>query len=327
MFLLLIVLITVIIICLRMVLVSVELTKRVSVRIIKEKRKKAIKSGDTKKARLQTVKKQMVKGASFVAKSGLKLLLVALVWIRRLMVSLMGVFLVVDIVIFVVLTGAAGGAFLLFYKDDANGKYTTVSTENGNTGGTNNGGTDGVPANLSNLSWDSITDEGARNLLKEIAQSWGSEVTEARAKLIILGATRIGHSTYSNDWGAGRGGTADNQSVFDCSSFVGWCYYKSGYTKVSAGSTTASFIDGSETSNQFENTTADKLIPGDVVLARFTYDLYNANHAGIYVGKDKNGTMLFMHCTSRAQNSPHKVSNGVRISEHSWAVFRRLKKW
>lgn len=326
MFLLLIVLVTILIFALRLTLMGTELAGRVALREIrraKKAEKKKVKEGK-KKNRIKTTALNTTKSAielsKGVVKSGIRLLIFALQWLRGALISLALVFFVYDVILFAILVAGAGGAYVLFYADDANNMYLNANSSQ-TSGSTSNGSS----VNLNNLNWDSISDDKARACLQEIAQSWGSEVTDKRAKLIILGATRIGKSTYS--WGNGRGGSADDQSVFDCSSFVGWCYYKSGYTSVSPSSTTASFIDSSETGKQFERISADELIPGDVALWKDTYGLYNANHAGIYVGKNKDGKMMFMHCTSRAQSSPHPVSTGVRFSEYGMQVFLRMKNW
>lgn len=333
MFILLIILVTILIFALRLTLIGTELAGRVALREVKRAKKKEndrirkleganknpkkVMSG--KKTALSAVGTAVATTKS-VAKSGIRLMIFALQWLRGSLLVMAMVFAFYDILIFAIITAGAGGAYVLFYEDSANGK--SLVAEKSSTSGENDATVD-----INNLNWDSIPDKEARELLKDVASRWGDEVTDKRAKLIILGATRIGHSTYSQSYADGRGGTADNQSVFDCSSFVGWCYYKMGYTKVSASSTTASFIDGSETSNQFEDTTADKLIPGDMCLWHNTLALYNANHAGIYIGKDKDGQMLFMHCSSSTQSSPHHVSNGVRFSHYSWEVFRRFKNW
>lgn len=334
MFILLIILVTILIFALRLTLIGTELAGRVALREVKRAKKKEnnrirkiegvkdprnVMSG--KKRALSAVGATVATTKS-VVKSGIRLVIFALQWMRGSLIVMAMAFALFDVLIFAIITAGAGGAYVLFYEDSANGK-TLVAENNNSTSSEGNNAT----VDINNLNWDSISDKEARELLKDVASRWGDEVTDKRAKLIILGATRIGHSIYSQGRGDGRGGTADDQSVFDCSSFVGWCYYKSGYTKVLADSTTASFINDSETSNQFEDTTADKLIPGDVCLWHNTLDTGNANHAGIYIGKDKDGQMLFMHCSSTSQSSPHPVSTGVRFSHYSWEVFRRFKNW
>lgn len=334
MFILLIILVTILIFALRLTLIGTELAGRVALREVKRAKKKENdrlrKTEGVNKNRKNVIigKKRVLSavGATVtttkaVVKSGIRLVIFALQWLRGSLIVMATIFAFYDILIFAIITAGAGGAFVLYYEDSANGKSLVAENSSKDSSSSSDASVD-----LKNLNWDSITDEGARNLLKEISESWGDEVTDKRAKLILLGATRIGHSTYSQT-DSRRGGTADDQTVFDCSSFVGWCYYKSGYTKVAADSTTSSFIDTSETGKQFEDTTADKLIPGDVCLWHKTYETGNANHAGMYVGKDKNGQMMFMHCSSRSQSSPHSISTGVRISPYSMEVFRRFKNW
>ncbi len=334
MFILLIILVTILIFALRLTLIGTELAGRIALREVKRAKKREndrirkLEGVNKNPKKVMTGKKRALSAVGTavattksVVKSGIRLMIFALQWLRGSLIFMAMIFAFYDILIFAIITAGAGGAYVLFYEDSANGK-TLVAEKNSESSGENASTVD-----INNLNWDSISDKEARELLKDVASRWGDEVTDKRAKLIILGATRIGHSTYSQGRGDGRGGTADDQSVFDCSSFVGWCYYKSGYTKVLADSTTASFLNDSETGKQFENTTADKLIPGDVCLWHNTLDTGNANHAGIYIGKDKDGQMLFMHCSSTSQSSPHPVSNGVRFSHYSWEVFRRFKNW
>lgn len=248
--------------------------------------------------------------AMLVGKSGIKLVILSLRWVRGIMLSIGMVLLIYEVIFLMLLYLGAAGAFVLFFADktNSNSNYTTDQQQEGMNSGTQS------------VSFDSIDDKSVKEFLEKLKESWGSDVTPERVKIITLGATRIGHSTYSQ--GGARGGDSDDQTVFDCSSFTGWCYNKAGFKDVSCGSTTATFVLETD---KWKKISIDELIPGDVVLNRHTTDLGNANHAGIYVGK-YNGKMMFMHCTTPPQETPMKVSTGVRIGEHpSFQNFYRYK--
>ena len=248
----------------------------------------------------------------------LRLLMVSLRWIRTALISALSVVLVVDIILLFVIVGGAGYAYLEYYQDEAGDSYSTESKSANSSGS----------VDINKLDWNSITDSGARDVLQALSKTWGSEVTEERAKMIMLGATRIGISHYSMNHNEGRGGDSDDQRVFDCSSFVGWTFNKSGHSEIPTDTLTSSYVATDDVGQYFDRVTADQLIPGDVALNNDSLDIYGANHAGIYVGKNADGEMLFMHCTSSTQNDPHYVTDGVRIGKHpSFSVFFRYKNW
>ena len=248
----------------------------------------------------------------------LRLIMVSLRWIRTALISALSVVLVVDIILLFVIVGGAGYAYLEYYQDEAGDSYSTESKQANSSGS----------VDINKLDWNSITDSGAREVLQTLSKTWGSEVTEERAKMIMLGATRIGKSHYSMNHNEGRGGDSDDQSVFDCSSFVGWTFNKSGHSEIPTDTLTSSYVATDDVGQYFDRVTADQLIPGDVALNNDSLDIYGANHAGIYVGKNADGEMLFMHCTSSTQTDPHYVTDGVRIGKHpSFSVFFRYKNW
>ena len=248
----------------------------------------------------------------------LRLIMVSLRWIRTALISALSVVLVVDIILLFVIVGGAGYAYLEYYQDEAGDSYSTESKSENSSGS----------VDINKLDWNSITDSGAREVLQTLSKTWGSEVTEERAKMIMLGATRIGKSHYSMNHNEGRGGDSDDQSVFDCSSFVGWTFNKSGHSEIPTDTLTSSYVATDDVGQYFDRVTADQLIPGDVALNNDSLDIYGANHAGIYVGKNADGEMLFMHCTSSTQTDPHYVTDGVRIGKHpSFSVFFRYKNW
>lgn len=248
----------------------------------------------------------------------LKLLMVSLRWIRTALISALSAVLVVDIILLFVIVGGAGYAYLEYYQDEAGDSYSTESKQANSSGS----------VDINNLDWNSITDSGARDVLQALSKTWGSEVTEERAKMIMLGATRIGISHYSMNHNEGRGGNSDDQRVFDCSSFVGWTFNKSGHSEIPTDTLTSSYVATDDVGQYFDRVTADQLIPGDVALNNDSLEIYGANHAGIYVGKNADGEMMFMHCSSSTQTDPHYVTDGVRIGKHpSFSVFFRYKNW
>lgn len=248
----------------------------------------------------------------------LRLLMVSLRWIRTALISALSVVLVVDIILLFVIVGGAGYAYLEYYQDEAGDSYSTESKQANSSGS----------VDINKLDWNSITDSGARDVLQALSKTWGSEVTEERAKMIMLGATRIGISHYSMNHNEGRGGNSDDQRVFDCSSFVGWTFNKSGHSEIPTDTLTSSYVATDDVGQYFDRVTADQLIPGDVALNNDSLEIYGANHAGIYVGKNADGEMLFMHCSSSTQTDPHYVTDGVRVGKHpSFSVFFRYKNW
>lgn len=293
-----------------------------SKRVNKKKRRKGkiTRKKYKKKNRAIRAKQTIAKATKRVVTEVLKLLVSALRWIRTTLISALGALLVVDIIVLFVIVGGAGYAYITYYQDEAVDSYTTDSTQTASNNGTS--------VDINNLDWNSITDSGAREVLQNIAKTWGSEVTAERAKVIMLGATRIGISHYSKYQEDGRGGDSDDQRVFDCSSFVGWTFNKAGHSEIPVYTTTTSYLTQDDVGQYFDRITADQLIPGDVVLNNESLAGWNSNHAGIYVGKNADGELMFMHCTSSTQDDPHHVTDGVRIGKHpSFSVFFRYKNW
>lgn len=263
-------------------------------------------------------KQAIARATKRVVAEVLRLLMVSLRWIRTALISALSVVLVVDIILLFVIVGGAGYAYLEYYQDEAGDSYSTESKSANSSGS----------VDINKLDWNSITDSGARDVLQALSKTWGSEVTEERAKMIMLGATRIGISHYSMNHNEGRGGDSDDQRVFDCSSFVGWTFNKSGHSEIPTDTLTSSYVATDDVGQYFDRVTADQLIPGDVALNNDSLEIYGANHAGIYVGKNADGEMLFMHCSSSTQTDPHYVTDGVRVGKHpSFSVFFRYKNW
>lgn len=327
MLILLIILISILIFALRLTLIGTEIAGKVVIMELKRSKrvnkKKRLKGKITRrrfkrKESAIRAKQAIARVTKRVVAEVLRLIMVSLRWIRTALISALSVVLVVDIILLFVIVGGAGYAYLEYYQDEAGDSYSTESKSENSSGS----------VDINKLDWNSITDSGAREVLQTLSKTWGSEVTEERAKMIMLGATRIGKSHYSMNHNEGRGGDSDDQSVFDCSSFVGWTFNKSGHSEIPTDTLTSSYVATDDVGQYFDRVTADQLIPGDVALNNDSLDIYGANHAGIYVGKNADGEMLFMHCTSSTQTDPHYVTDGVRIGKHpSFSVFFRYKNW
>ena len=165
-----------------------------------------------------------------------------------------------------------------------------------------------------------VTNESANSILKELKEN---NTAPAEAwKVIEKGASLIGSVGYSMKKRQADG--RDNPEFLDCSSFTAWAFHKSGITSVPYASTTANFIS----SKKFEDISGDKLQPGDIGLKSKTGGTGGANHVGIYCGKMKNGTVVWIHCTSSSSTSLTGNSEGAMFGAYTnFTYFRRLKKW
>lgn len=166
----------------------------------------------------------------------------------------------------------------------------------------------------------SISNDSAKALLEELKEN-NSAPAEAW-EIIEKGASLIGTVKYSMDKRQGDG--RDTPTFLDCSSFTAWAFHKSGITSVPYNSTTATFIE----SNKFVDIDASKLQPGDIGLKSKTGATGGENHVGIYAGKCKNGTVIWMHCTSSSGSSLTGNTEGAMFGAYTnFTYFRRLKKW
>ena len=165
-----------------------------------------------------------------------------------------------------------------------------------------------------------VTNESANSILKELKEN---NTAPAEAwEVIEKGASLIGSVKYSMEKRQADG--RDNPEFLDCSSFTAWTFHKSGITSVPYASTTATFIS----SKKFEDISGDKLQPGDIGLKSKTGGTGGANHVGIYCGTLKNGTVVWIHCTSSSSTSLTVNSEGAMFGAYTnFTYFRRLKKW
>lgn len=165
-----------------------------------------------------------------------------------------------------------------------------------------------------------VSNEDAKNILKELKEN--NEADSKAWKVIEKGATLIGKTKYSMDKRQDDG--RDNPEYLDCSSFTAWAFHKSGFSGIPYGSTTATFKD----SKRFEDVTADKLKVGDIGLKSKTGATGGANHVGIYCGKLKNGTKVWLHCTSSSSTSLTGNTEGPMFGAYTnFTYFRHFKKF
>lgn len=165
-----------------------------------------------------------------------------------------------------------------------------------------------------------IANESASKLMKELKEN--NEASDEVWSMIERGASLIGKVEYSMDKRQGDG--RDNPTYLDCSSFTGWTFHKSGITNVPYGATTTTFV----TSSKFKTISASDLKPGDIGLKNTSTAAGGTNHVGIYCGKLKNGTKVWLHCTSSSSSSLTGNKSGPMFGAYTnFTVFRRLKKW
>lgn len=168
----------------------------------------------------------------------------------------------------------------------------------------------------------SVTNAEAAALLRELKQN--NQADQSVWKVIEKGASLTGNVTYGMLDPPRQDDGRDNPSVLDCSSFVAWSFHKSGYTGIPYASTTATFVQ----SKSFTTIKADDLQVGDIGLKSETAPTGGANHVGIYCGRLKNGTKVWLHCTSSSGTSLTGNTSGVMMGAYTnFTYFRRLKKW
>lgn len=165
-----------------------------------------------------------------------------------------------------------------------------------------------------------VSNGDADALLKELKEN--NTASDEVWKMIEKGASLIGIVSYSMEKRQGDG--RDNPEFLDCSSFTAWAFHKSGITSVPYSSTTGTFI----ASSKFVDVDATRLQPGDIGLKNRSMAGGGGNHVGIYCGKLKNGTKVWMHCTSESSSSLTRNTSGAMFGNYTnFTYFRRLKKW
>ena len=165
-----------------------------------------------------------------------------------------------------------------------------------------------------------VSNESAKSILNELKEN--NKASDDVWKVIEKGASLVGKVEYSMEKRQGDG--RDNPTFLDCSSFTAWAFHKGGINSVAYGATTATFIG----STKFVDIEAKELSPGDIGLKSETGATGGANHVGIYCGKLKNGTKVWLHCTSSSGTSLTGNTSGAMFGAYTnFTYFRRLKKW
>lgn len=165
-----------------------------------------------------------------------------------------------------------------------------------------------------------VTNESAKSILKELKEN--NKADADVWAVIEKGASLIGTVQYSMEKRQGDG--RDNPEFLDCSSFTAWSFHKAGNSGIAYGSTTETF----RLSSKFVDIEAKDLRPGDIGLKSPTAGTGGANHVGIYCGTLKNGTKVWLHCTSSSGSSLTGNNSGAMFGAYTgFTYFRRLKKW
>lgn len=152
---------------------------------------------------------------------------------------------------------------------------------------------------------DRLNDKQIEELLKD-----APTVSTSRRTIVETAGQLLGYTTYK--WGAKANYTGGMPKQLDCSGFVDWVYRTSGI---------GNMLSGGGTAYQWGATYAireDELEIGDLVFKQLPSQTTesNANHVGIYIGKDGNGKNLYIHCEYPA---------GVVINSYSgFKHFRRV---
>jgi hypothetical protein len=170
---------------------------------------------------------------------------------------------------------------------------------------------------VSLVSTDSVTNQETKQRLEELSALWQEDLSEKRIQVIFCGAALAGYTTYDM-YGEDTRSGKDLPRTLDCSSFVAWCFHKSGYREIPYESTTGTFLH----SPYFQRIEESQLQPGDIGLINWV-ESGGSNHVGIYVGTDSKGNPMWLHCTSHVCSGSSIVS-GPRISYYpSFTLFFR----
>lgn len=164
-----------------------------------------------------------------------------------------------------------------------------------------------------------VTNESAKSILVELKEN--NQADADVWAVIEKGASLIGSVQYSMEKRQGDG--RNNPKFLDCSSFTAWSFHKAGNNGIAYGSTTETF----RTTSKFVDIDAKDLKPGDIGLKSSTAGTGGANHVGIYCGTLKNGTKVWLHCTSSSGSSLTGNDSGAMFGAYTgFTYFRRLKK-
>ncbi len=160
-----------------------------------------------------------------------------------------------------------------------------------------------------------------KNRLDEVRKNWNlKKMDSQRVKLVEKAVSKVGVIDYI---GAAEAASKNykiantaNPDKLSCSGFIGWAYTHSNTLKV--------FQPCSKyyTDSRFEKISRSKALPGDIVLL----NKGGVNdHIGMYIGKNSDGVMTFVHCTGRYGKVPGVIENNEDRFLSSSAVFYRYK--
>lgn len=166
-----------------------------------------------------------------------------------------------------------------------------------------------------------LNDPKATKILKELKLN--NIASAERWDVIETGATLVGFCKYSMPERQADG--RNKPTILDCSSFTAWAFHKAGFKDIPYSASTATFR---LPSSSFKTISAKDLVPGDIALKSATAGTGGANHVGIYCGKLKNGTRVWMHCTSSSGTSLTGNRSGVMLGAYTnFTYFRRYTKF
>ena len=159
-------------------------------------------------------------------------------------------------------------------------------------------------------------DPDVQTVLKEVMNTWPSNMEDGRRALIAKAASLVNKGChYSQDL---RQPGSEVPSYLDCSAYVAWAYTQIGQSDVDVGAYTGTFV----TASYFKSISESDLIPGDIGLNNSSTKGGNDNHVGIFIGKNSDGSNVWLHCTSSGINGPQ-----VRIGNGGFTVFYRYTNW
>lgn len=133
-------------------------------------------------------------------------------------------------------------------------------------------------------------------------EHWGQDVVVSSGSFIAQVATEGSQPLRNAD---AEGSQVLIPYGLDCSGFVDWAYW-----------TALNYRLGGSTRQQWANSneiTEDELLPGDLGFLCSPNDAA-VNHVGMYIGKNKDGKKMWLHCSS---------DKGVNVSSPKFIYFRR----
>lgn len=139
------------------------------------------------------------------------------------------------------------------------------------------------------------------------------QINERRTKLIKTGLTLVGKTKYQSKAGSNKvSHLGKNPKYLCCSSFVSWCFYRSGNARIDYS--TWNFCH----SKKFKQISRKNLKIGDIGLIQNKRKY--GNHVALYIGKNKKGQEVWLHCTGNSGRNGVVISTDDRLK-----VFYRYR--